>query len=84
VAIKALSPITSRLSRTPRSAAVSMMTQLAPIVIGPLSANTIAPNPIYTFGPIETSPQRVAFGAMRTDGSRRGRLALCSRIAVPP
>src|SRR5262245_52263201 len=74
----------SGLPRTPRKTAVSMTTQLAPMRTAPLSALTTAPNPIEVLAPIETSPQIVAFGAIRADGSMAGCFPLCSRIMGPP
>jgi hypothetical protein len=79
-----LAPIISGLRRTPRSTAVSMITQLAPIATGPLSAVMTAPNPMDTLGPIETSPQIVAFGATRAEASIVGCLPLCSNIMILP
>jgi hypothetical protein len=61
-----------------------MITQLAPIATGPLSAVMTAPNPMDTLGPIETSPQIVAFGATRAEASIVGRLPLCSNIMILP
>jgi hypothetical protein len=46
----------------------------------PLSALTTAPKPIEVLAPTDTSPQIVAFGAMRADGAMAGRFPLCSRI----
>jgi hypothetical protein len=66
------------------SQAESMTTQFAPILTAPLSALTTAPKPIEVLAPIDTSPQIVAFGAMRADGSMAGRFPLCSRIIGVP
>ena len=75
---RTLSPMVSGLPRTPRRTAVSMTTQLVPMWTAPLSALTTAPKPIEMLAPINTSPQIVAFGAMRADRSITGRFPLCS------
>src|SRR5215831_4524710 len=59
-----------------------MMTQFAPILIGPLSAVRTAPKPIELFGPIVTSPQTTAVGATRADGWMRGATPLWSRSII--
>src|SRR5262245_9712369 len=59
-----------------------MMTQFAPISIGPLSAVRTAPKPIELFGPIVTSPQTTAVGATRADGWMRGATPLWSRSII--
>ena len=66
--------------RTPRTTAVSMITQFSPIVTLPLSAVITAPKPTEQFGPIVTSPQITAFGAMRVDAWMAGPVPRCSRI----
>ena len=78
--ISTLSAIETELLRTPRITAVSMTTQFSPIVTLPLSAVITTPKPIEEFGPMVTSPQITAFGAMRAEGSMLGFLPLCSRI----
>src|SRR5262249_32187026 len=59
-----------------------MMTQFAPISIGPLSAVRTAPKPIELFGPIVTSPQTTAVGATRADGWMRGAPPLWPRSII--
>src|SRR5215467_13296479 len=77
-----LSPMRTGLRLSPRITAVSMMTQFAPISIGPLSAVRTAPKPIELFGPIVTSPQTTAVGATRADGWMRGATPLWSRSII--
>jgi hypothetical protein len=58
------------------------VTQFEPTRTGPLSAVITTPKPMEQFGPMVTSPQITAFGAIRTSGSMVGRAPLCSRIML--
>src|ERR1700745_132107 len=48
------------------------MLQFAPILIGPKSARSTAPNQMLVFSPISTSPTKVAFSARNALGAMRG------------